>query len=171
MPASPNGNHEHMLEDVLFSLPLIIACSIEVECPDEPFKPEYVIPQIVMLALVNHERFQGCSFTSTKKISGFEWTDDLLCNIAIPVRSISEKGFCPKLTECFIVSDSISYKYEVLKCKIAPVRDINNAVIDEILVIGRKKELTAHEDYEGSIFGQLEQLLVDSYMSHQNNHF
>ena len=71
----PNMDYNQTVESVLYSLPLIIACSVEVEYPDDPFKPEYVLPQIVMLALVNHEKYQGCTFTSTKKIDNFDWPD------------------------------------------------------------------------------------------------
>ena len=80
-----------------------------------------------MLALVNHEKYQGCSFTSTKKIDNFDWPDDLLCNIAMPVKCVNETGLCPKLTDSFLISDSINYKYEVLKCNIAPVRTVSEA--------------------------------------------
>ena len=141
---------------------MIIACSVEVEYPDDPFKPEYIMPQVVMLALVNHEKFQGCSFTSTKKIDNFDWPDDLLCNIAMPVKWVNKTGLCPKLTGCFLISDSINYKYGVLKCKIASVREGSEASIDEIFG-GPHVEPTIYEDYEGSIFGQLEKILKEDY--------
>lgn len=158
----PNNNYNQKIENVLYSLPLIIACSVEVEYPHDPFKPEYVIPQIVMLALVNHERFQGCSFTSTKKVENFDWPDDLLCNIAMPVRSVNEKGLCPNLASCFKISNSINYKYEVLKCNIAPIRAISHNDMLEILEAGPHIEPTAYEDYEGSLFGQMEKLLKEN---------
>lgn len=157
----PNTQYNQTIENVLYSLPLIIACSIEVEYPDDPFKPEYIIPQIVMLALVNHEKYQGCSFTSTKKIDNFDWPDDLLCNIAMPVKCVNKTGLCQKLTDSFLISDSINYKYEVLKCKIAPVREASDASIKEIFG-GPHVEPTIYEDYEGSIFGQLEKILKEN---------
>ena len=159
----PNVQYNQDIENVLYSLPLIIACSVEVEFPDDPFKPEYIMPQIVMLALVNHERFQGCSFTSTKKIDNFDWPDDLLCNIAMPVKCVDKTGLCPKLSDSFLISDSINYKYEVLKCNIAPVRSMSEADLDEIMGEGPHVELTPYEDYEGSIFGQMEKILKEDY--------
>lgn len=157
----PNVQYNQSVESVLYSLPLIIACSVEVEYPDDPYKPEYVIPQIVMLALVNHEKYQGCSFTSTKKIDNFDWPDDLLCNIAMPVKCVNETGLCPRLTDSFLISDSINYKYEVLKCNIAPVRSASEADLKEIMGEGPHVELTPYEDYEGSIFGQMEKILKE----------
>lgn len=158
----PNIAYDHEVDKVLCSLPLIIACSIEVEYPDDPFKPEYAIPQIVMLALVNHPRFQGCSFTSTKKIDNFDWPDDLLTNIAMPVRCVNEEGLCPKLSEYFLITDSINYKYEVLKCNVSPTRVCSEADIEEIFG-GPHVEETIYEDYEGSMFGQLEKVLKEDY--------
>ena len=158
----PNTKYNQTVENVLYSLPLIIACSVEVEHPDAPFKPEYIIPQIVMLALVNHEKYQGCSFTSTKKIDNFDWPDDLLCNIAMPVKCVNKTGLCPKLTDSFLISDAINYKYEVLKCNISSVRYASEASIDEIFG-GPHVESTIYEDYEGSIFGQMEKILKEDY--------
>lgn len=158
----PNTQYDQVFEDVLYTLPLIIACSVEVEYPDDPFKPEYVMPQIVMLALVNHERFEGCSFTSTKKIDNFDWPDDLLCNIAMPVKCVNESGLCPKLSDSFLISDSINYKYEVLKCKVFSARVSSKASITEMFG-GPHVEPTPYEDYEGSIFGQLEKVLKEDY--------
>ena len=154
----PDIKYRQELEAVLCSIPLIMACSIEVEYPDDPFKPEYIIPQIVMLALVNHRKFQGCSFTSTKKVDNFDWPDDLLTNIAMPVQCVNEKGLCQKLSDFFQISDSINYKYEVLKCNIAPIRHASKADIEEIFG-GPHVEETIYEDYEGSIFGQMEKVL------------
>lgn len=158
----PNTNYKQIVEKVLYSLPLIIACSVEVECPDDPFKPEYILPQIVMLALVNHEKYQGCSFTSTKKINNFDWPDDLLCNIAMPVKCVKDAGLCPKLIDSFMISDSVNYKYEVLKCNIAPVRSAGDAGIEEIFG-GSHVKSTVYEDYEESIFGQMEKILKEKY--------
>lgn len=158
----PNTQYDQVFEDVLYTLPLIIACSVEVEYPDDPFKPEYVMPQIVMLALVNHDRFEGCSFTSTKKIDNFDWPDDLLCNIAMPVKCVNESGICPKLLDSFLISDSINYKYEVLKCNVSPTRVCSEADIKEIFG-GPHVEDTIYEDYDGSMFGQLEKVLKEDY--------
>lgn len=159
----PNTQYDQTVESVLYSLPLIIACSVEVEYPDDPFKPEYIIPQIVMMALVNHEKYQGCTFTSTKRIDNFDWPDDLLCNIAMPVKCVNKTGLCPKLTDCFLVSDSFNYKYEVLKCNIASVRIVREADFNEIFNDGPHIEPTAYEDYEGSVFGQMEKILKEEY--------
>lgn len=159
----PNTAYNQFVENVLYTLPLIIACSVEVEYPEDPFKPEYIIPQIVMLALVNHEKYQGCSFTSTKKIDNFDWPDDLLCNIAMPVKGVNVKGLCPALVDSFLISDSVNYKYEVLKCNIVPVRYTSEADLKEILNEGPHVESTPYEDYEGSIFGQLEEILKEDY--------
>lgn len=136
--------------------------SVEVEYPDDPYKPEYVMPQIVMLALVSHEKYLGCSFTSTKKIDNFDWPDDLLCNIAMPVKCVNETGLCPKLTDSFLISDSINYKYEVLKCKVSPTPITGDPDL-EALFLGPRADATSYENYDDSIFGQMQAVLKKNY--------
>lgn len=51
---------------VLF-YPLIVACALKVKNPERPFKPEYVIPQLLTQVVRLHgSGFDGISYTSTK---------------------------------------------------------------------------------------------------------
>lgn len=47
------------IEKILCTLPFVIACSVPVLFPDDNFKPEYIIPQLVMLGLVNNYQVVG----------------------------------------------------------------------------------------------------------------
>lgn len=67
-----------------------------------------------------------------------------------------------KLSDSFLISDSINYKYEVLKCNVSPTRVCSEADIKEIFG-GPHVESTFYEDYEGSMFGQLEKVLKEEY--------
>lgn len=80
----------------------------------------------------------------------------------MPVKCVNKTGLCPKLTDSFIVSDSINYKYEVLKCNVAPIREMSKAAVKEIFG-GPHVEPTIYEDYDGSIFGQMEDVLKGKY--------
>ena len=101
--------------NLLRSWPLIIACSIKVDKPQEPYKPEYIIPQLLMIAIKQNEEFIGCSYTSTQRNDFFDWDEDLLCNIAIPVKKVKEEGLCPTLCSYFKVTDSGKEEYLRLK--------------------------------------------------------
>ena len=61
---------------LLCTFPLIIACSVKTLNPDDNFKPEYIIPQLVMLSIVESKKYDGCAYTSTQKNPFFvDWKD------------------------------------------------------------------------------------------------
>lgn len=140
------------LDKVLSTLPLIISCSIKVLNPDDNFKPEYIIPQLVMLALVADEKRIGCAYTSTQRNPFFNWDMRKLDNIALPVHFVEKEGLCPKLKSYFQITDATNYEYEMLKkafCTTFWATDDDYGIHDE------------GEEYGNSIFGQLEERLMD----------
>ena len=140
------------LAKVLCTMPLVIACSIKVLEPEDNFKPEYIVPQLVMLALVDDIHKIGCAYTSTRKNKFFDnWKDtDKLDNIALPVKNIQENNLCTKLCSYFEITDATNYEYELLKQAFETLHWVTNddyGMYDE----GWR--------YENSIFGQLEERL------------
>lgn len=131
---------------ILVTLPFVIACSIKVLNPDDSFKPEYIMSQLVMLALVNDQERIGCIYTSTQRNSRFNWDIAKLDNIALPVQMVEYKGYCSKLSSMFEITDSTSCEYEMLRCPFNPV-------------LWSNIENTDRNNYENSIFGQLENRL------------
>lgn len=140
------------IKKLAYSLPLIVACSIKVLYPDDNFKPEYIIPQMVMLSIVDDEECIGCIYTSCMNNEFFEWECcEKLENIALPVKDASHSdGLCPKLCSLFKISDSTNYDFEMLS---KPFETTFFTVKDCVLNID-----TAF-GYENSIFGQLESRL------------
>ena len=150
---NPESIQQDDMEKVLCTLPLVISCSIKVANPDDNFKPEYIIPQMVMLALVDRQDIIGCAYTSTQRNNFFDWKDiTKLDNIALPVKDVAKNGLCPKLSSMFKVSDSTNYDYEMLK---QPFETTFFTEIDGTIEINTAKY------YENSIFGQLENRLND----------
>lgn len=141
------------LAKVLCTMPLVIACSIKVLQPEDNFKPEYIVPQLVMLALVNDCDRVGCAYTSTRRNSFFnKWDIRKLDNIALPVKCIEKAGLCSKLCNYFQITDATNYEYELLKRTFEAlywVPDDDYGMHDE------------GEKYENSIFGQLEERLKE----------
>ena len=101
--------------NLLRTYPLIISCSIKVLKPQEPFKAEYIIPQLLMLAIKQTKEFEGCAYTSTQSNDYFGWETFLLTNIAIPVKEVKEEGLCSTLCSYFKVTDSDKEEYLRLK--------------------------------------------------------
>ena len=144
---------EFRLLSQLYTIPLVIACSIKVEYPKDDFKPEYIIPQLVMLAIAYQDvDYMGCVYTSTMRNPVFKWPNiNLLDNIALPVKLVDEKQeFCPKLCTFFKISDSTNYDLELFK---EPFGTEFWKNLDKCGVHDGAKE------YQNSVFGQLESRL------------
>lgn len=142
------------ISHLLCTFPLIIACSIKTLNPDDNFKPEYIIPQLVMLSIVESKKYDGCAYTSTQKNLFFDnWTDiHLLDNLALPVKEVNaKKDLCEKLCSCFRVTDATNYEYELLKDSF---KTIEIGVKEATMYIE-----TENTEYDKSIFGHLENRL------------
>ncbi|MEI6705998.1 MAG: RES domain-containing protein [Methylococcales bacterium] len=112
--------------DVLYRIPLIIASSIKTKDSNSPFKPEYIISQAILHAIVNQNRksnerdYDGVIYYSTRLSSNQKLfnNNELFENIVIPTGSkilgeggdyvYFEDGFCPVLCNHFEISKTIS---------------------------------------------------------------
>lgn len=144
---------EHSLLSQLYTIPLVIACSIKVEYPKDDFKPEYIIPQLVMLAIAYQDvDYMGCAYTSTMRNPVFKWQNiNLLDNIALPVKLVDEnQELCPKLCTYYNITDSTNYDFELFK------KPFETDFWKNIDKDGVHDEAN---DYQNSVFGQLESRL------------
>lgn len=126
-----NPSKENYVEENLFSLlvslPLIIACSVVVSNPGDTFKPEYIIPQLLIEFIItnnntelgnkNHgELMMGVIYRSTHINHGLEFKKDVFDNIAIPAINTSHPtGFCHYIASCFKLTDPTCFEYEEIK--------------------------------------------------------
>lgn len=155
VPVWDGCSDDQKLVKQLYTIPLVLACSVKVKYPKDNFKPEYIIPQLVMLAIAYDDvSFMGCAYTSTRRNPRFTWQDiRLLDNIALPVKMVNmEQKLCPKLRSYFKVSDSTNYDYELLK---KPYDNLFWNYADEEL------NLRGAESYDNSVFGQIERRLLE----------
>lgn len=114
--------NEESKRSYLISLPIIIACSIENHSENSLFIPEYIIPQMMLHAILlerkNNKGFDGIVYTSTKCISApkiFE-DEDILLNIVIPVKGVAkDREFCSYLASKFNITKPISAEYEFFR--------------------------------------------------------
>jgi len=107
------------LEQSLLNWPLAFACSIQAKYPNANFKEEYIIPQMLMQWCKATLDVDGVKYLST--IEGDEKYKNLrprLISIAIPIKSISNKGYCPEITKLFQCTPPKNiYSYKHLKKK------------------------------------------------------
>ena len=95
----------------LITYPFYSACLIKVQYPEQDFKPEYIIPQILLQYVKNENNrgkhhgeefyFDGIIYSSTKSDNYNEASH----NIVIPTRKIADAGHCEELKERFFLSE------------------------------------------------------------------
>lgn len=111
----------------LYRIPLIIASSVNVQQTDLPFKPEYIISQSILHALIVHNNtspspnnLNGIIYYSSKINSPQSLFDDinLFENIVVPTvnntidpnaEQIYQDGYCPVLCNTFEITNPISF--------------------------------------------------------------
>lgn len=90
----------HLLYKVMV-WPLIAACSIKVQNRNDPFKPEYIIPQL-LLQWVNKSAVFGIKYSSTHVDMNKSIHEGRFYNIVIPVRTFDKEiGQCGELKNAF----------------------------------------------------------------------
>lgn len=116
------------LQKTLKRLVYTIACQFKVLHKEQPFKPEYIIPQLILELIISSNREKnkkecgpyelpwGIAYTSTHQSKDFQYQEDFLENVAIPVvDSRFNNVHCGFLASLFEISDPICYRYEELK--------------------------------------------------------
>lgn len=103
---------------------LVYACSIQVQHPDAPFKPEYIIPQLVMQSIVKYnndekhsKRIIGIKYSSTHVKDHQLWKSypenrknkKLFYNYAFPVLDREEFGASKQLKSIFQFWNSMTF--------------------------------------------------------------
>jgi len=95
----------------LLTFPLIHASLFKVKavCKNDNFKPEYIIPQLLLQYVKKEAPSSSILYTSTKVTENN--SNELYHNIVIPVIKIATKGYCPELSAKIKVSKPIQIKH------------------------------------------------------------
>lgn len=88
--------------------PLLAACSFIVRKPTELFKPEYIIPQLVLQWIVDAKGVDGIKYKSNRIKAG---TNNIgsFTNVVIPVKMLESTGFCRALSKKIKFTNPISW--------------------------------------------------------------
>lgn len=90
--------------------PLVFASSVVVKHRGGPFKPEYVIPQMVLQWVTQDHGFDGLVYFSTH-VRAISRTDPLpVCNVVLPAKRVSSSGRCEHLCDTFKTTDPVSWQ-------------------------------------------------------------
>lgn len=144
------------IEKVLNIFPILLSCMIPVADEDAIYKPEYIIPQLVMEWVIwnrKKEKIYGIYYTSANVNEDFDYPLYKLNNLAIPVIDISrDKEYCPVLCEMFKITKPLCIEFEKLK-----------GANDDYGQYGVEDE--KEENYRISDFSYLESRFEDNYES------
>lgn len=100
---------KNMLINSIVTWPLMAACSIIVKNRNAPYKPEYVIPQMVLQWITKNEEFDGLCYFSThvSAVTNFPLPTS---NFVFPAQNVVSNGRCSKLCKSFKMTDPVSWQ-------------------------------------------------------------
>lgn len=148
-----------MKKCVLF-FPLTIASMVQVKNNWDTYKPEYLIPQLLIEWVISHNRDKkesedeilGIMYTSAQKNDDFNFPDASYDNFAIPVLTpLSSKKYCERIKGIFHLTAPTYYDLEVLR----------NSEPANYGTFGSDEEQQKEYNLESSRFGTMETFLSD----------
>jgi RES domain len=93
--------------------PLMALCSVIVRHRDAPFKPEYIMPQLLLQWLTKEHPFDGICYFSMHVPAVTPDRPLPPCNLVFPAREIRAAGRCPHLRSLFRLTEP--YGWELLR--------------------------------------------------------
>lgn len=111
-PPAIHELNERSLEVYQFFMlfPLIACCSVKVKNPEDTFKPEYIIPQLLLQWVRNNDRIDGIKYKSTHLTSELYKQEGELSNLVIPVKNNQAKGYCKHSKSLFEMTEVVSWQ-------------------------------------------------------------
>jgi len=106
------GNYnisDNYVKSFIMLWPLIASCSIKVRYPKEKFKPEYIIPQLLLQWVRSEKDIDGIKYFSTKYREGNYELTEFLSNYAFPAKTLKSSGYCDYLSDKFEISNPINW--------------------------------------------------------------
>lgn len=144
----------------IMTWPLIAACSIRVKNSSDNFKPEYIIPQLLLQWARDNKGIDGIRYTSTHIESKSLASHTGLSNLVLPVKENKNSGFCNELKTTFDITETLSWQllefasagqaYLYTQTEI----DILNKKVPKLEIIKSVKS-----NYATTSFGKLERYL------------
>jgi|TARA_B110000902_G_scaffold86485_1_gene102632 hypothetical protein len=157
----PTDNPELLTRELyryFMTFPLVACCSVKAKNSSDTFKPEYIIPQLLLQWVRNNDRLDGIKYKSTHINANLYKKEGKLSNLVLPVKQNKNSGHCNKLKSMFKMTEVTSWQlYQFAVGGMIFMRNSEeNKLIDDKLpkiefVKGRK------HPYSYSVIGKLEQ--------------
>jgi hypothetical protein len=94
----------------LVTWPIIFACSIRVKSKNDIFKPEYIIPQLLLQWVRQNDDIDCIRYFSTNIDHYTSGSKGDFSNFVFPVKSNAKKGYCSDLKATFHHTSPISWQ-------------------------------------------------------------
>lgn len=111
---SDNTTIQSLSNDTLWNYikcwPLIAACSVKVSDDQASFKPEYIIPQLLLQRVRDEGILDGIRFSSTHIDLKTVKSKGKFYNLVIPVKDRKDKGHCDSLNSLFKMTEVVSWQ-------------------------------------------------------------
>jgi RES domain len=102
-------NFISVLSSNMIIWPISISSHIKVKYRSGDFKPEYIIPQILLQWIRNGDQFDGITYIS-KHVKGTLGVPEAQMNFAFPAREMQPCGYCPRLLKEFEFTQPLSWQ-------------------------------------------------------------
>lgn len=109
-PPSVTGGLTQELYRYFMTWPLIACCSVKVKDYSDIFKPEYIIPQLLLQWVRSNDRIDGICYKSNHLEPYLFKQDGELYNIVLPVKGQYYFGHCEELKKIFEITDVVSWQ-------------------------------------------------------------
>jgi hypothetical protein len=167
---SDSDYYPNRITQTIRRIPLVLACGYAVSNYNDVFKPEYIIPQMLVETIIYNNRkitqreksaidpdvIWGVLYTSTHISDDFPYGKQFLENIVLPViESDNPSNYCYCLASLFDISRPLCYEYESLK-------ENATRVFWETIDEEKTNDEKVREQYEQSKMGYLEERLRNS---------
>jgi len=147
--------------------PLIAACSIKVANPEDSFKPEYILPQLLLQWVRNTGNIDGIMYASTNISLKPRTSLKNLYNVVLPVKDNNEDGLCTQLSYKFEMTPVISRQL----LNFSPAGESAYRTEEELLRIDQKIPVFEiikgyPAQYSNSVIGNME-LILDEMLAEE----
>ncbi|OOQ62187.1 hypothetical protein [Mucilaginibacter pedocola] len=172
------GAHKLAFVKFINLFPLYIACYTKVRYGDATFKPEYIIPQMLMQWVAETSEFQGVVYnsTKTKAINNDELFNNQFLNYAIPVKTSMNEGFCEYLSKNVYLTSPISWEMLNISEPKFTIEDLDftKEILGKVMppppILHLNLIDTQRQLYWNTAFGKLEQFLFKMSLKNVEGH-
>jgi len=107
-PPKGVANLPERLYNYLMIWPLVMSCSVKVRNYEDTFKPEYIIPQLLLQWVREKEHIDGISYQTTHIDFRKSLSKGDFFNIVLPVKDNKVRGLCDHLKSKFTMTNATS---------------------------------------------------------------